>query len=56
MEDKLYTKKYTISVEGETEKLYFDWLGKQINAAKGGLLTPLLMPRCSRVLGSSIKG
>ena len=35
MKDKLYTRKYTISVEGETEKWYFDWLEKQINACEG---------------------
>lgn len=31
MTERLYTKKYTLSVEGETEKLYFGWLEKQIN-------------------------
>ena len=35
MNSKLYTKKYTISVEGETEKWYFDWLEEQINACDG---------------------
>lgn len=34
MTDRLPTKKYTISVEGETEMWYFDWLEKQINACK----------------------
>lgn len=28
------TKKYTFTVEGETEKWYFDWLNKQINNCK----------------------
>ena len=28
------TKKYTFTVEGETEKWYFDWLEKQINACE----------------------
>lgn len=27
------TKKYTFTVEGETEKWYFDWLAKQINTS-----------------------
>lgn len=35
MKDKMYARKYTISVEGETEKWYFDWLEKQINACGG---------------------
>lgn len=34
MTDRLPTKKYTISVECETEMWYFDWLEKQINACK----------------------
>lgn len=29
---RLETKKYTFTVEGETEKLYLDWLGKKINS------------------------
>ncbi len=29
------TKKYTFTVEGETEKWYFDWLENQINACEG---------------------
>ena len=29
MTDRLPKKKYTISVEGETEMWYFDWLERQ---------------------------
>ena len=34
MNERLYTRKYTVTVEGETEQWYFDWLGKQINACE----------------------
>lgn len=34
MSERRYTQKYTITVEGETEKWYFDWLEKQINACE----------------------
>ncbi len=34
MSERLYTRKYTITVEGETEKWYFEWLNKQINACE----------------------
>ena len=32
MSERLETQKYTLTVEGETEKWYFDWLGDQINS------------------------
>lgn len=32
MRNKLETKKYTFTVEGETEQWYFEWLRDQINA------------------------
>ena len=43
MNERLYTRKYTVTVEGETEQWYFDWLGKQINACETASLpnTPL---------------
>ena len=44
MKDKLYTRKYTISVEGETEKWYFDWLEKQINACEGRAFNASTIP------------
>ena len=32
MREKLETRKYTLTVEGETEQWYFEWLRDQINA------------------------
>ena len=31
MNERLETRKYTFTVEGETEKWYFEWLENQIN-------------------------
>ncbi len=56
MKDKLYTRKYTISVEGETEKWYFDWLEKQINACEERAFNASIDARVQQVPGSSIKG
>ena len=33
-DDKLYTKKFVFTVEGETEKWYLEWLRDQINTCK----------------------
>lgn len=35
MSERLETKKYTLTVEGETEQWYFKWLMKQINSCEG---------------------
>ena len=33
MSEKMETKKFTLTVEGETEMWYFNWLQDQINAS-----------------------
>ena len=34
MPERKETKKYTFTVEGETEKWYLDWLAEQINSCE----------------------
>ena len=41
----LETKKYTLTVEGETEKWYFLWLRDQINKYEGRMYNVSIVPK-----------
>ena len=34
MIERKETRQYTLTVEGETEKMYFEWLQKEINTSE----------------------
>ena len=34
MTERKETRQYTLTVEGETEKMYFEWLQKEINTSE----------------------
>lgn len=43
--DKKENRKYVFTVEGETEKWYFDWLEDQINACETSKYTVSIAPK-----------
>lgn len=52
----LETKKYTLTVEGETEKWYFLWLRDQINKYEGRMYNVSIVPKVQQSPRSFYKG
>lgn len=52
----LETKKYTLTVEGETEKWYFLWLRDQINKYKNRIYNVSIVPKVQQSPRSFYKG
>ena len=52
----LETKKYVLTVEGETEKIYFLWLGDQINNVEYRKYNVSIVPKVEQSPRSFYKG
>ncbi len=52
----LETKKYTLTVEGETEKWYFLWLKEQINKCESRTYNASIVPKVQQSPRSFYKG
>lgn len=56
MSEKLEIKKFTLTVEGETEMWYFNWLQDQINASPERKYNVSIDAKKNRVRRNSLKG